>query len=73
MNPRPRNPDRFHARKWWGLRGLGMLPSMSIIQPGAKAPAFELDSHLDSKTSLSSFAGKKKVLLVFYPLDFTPT
>jgi len=46
---------------------------MSIIQSGAEAPNFELDSHLDSKVSLSSYKGEKNVLLVFYPLDFTPT
>jgi len=44
-----------------------------MIRPGTKAPAFELDSHLDAKVSSASFAGKKNVLLVFYPLDFTPT
>jgi len=46
---------------------------MSIIQPGAQAPAFQLDSHLDSSIASSSFAGEKKIMLVFYPLDFTPT
>lgn len=46
---------------------------MSIIATGADAPGFELDSHLDTKVSLSEFAGQKNVLLVFYPLDFTPT
>jgi peroxiredoxin len=46
---------------------------MSIIQPGAEAPAFELDSHKGDKVSSASLAGKKNVLLVFYPLDFTPT
>jgi len=46
---------------------------MSIIATGADAPAFELESHLDSKVSLSDFAGQKNVMLVFYPLDFTPT
>ena len=44
-----------------------------MIEPGTKAPAFELDSHQDEKVSSSSFAGKKNMLLVFYPLDFTPT
>jgi peroxiredoxin (alkyl hydroperoxide reductase subunit C) len=44
-----------------------------MIETGAAAPTFELDSHLDDKVSLSSFKGKKNVLLVFYPLDFTPT
>jgi len=46
---------------------------MSIIAPGTEAPAFELDSHLDTTVKSSDFAGKKNVLLVFYPLDFTPT
>jgi peroxiredoxin len=46
---------------------------MTIIQPGAQAPEFELDSHLDTKVKLSDFKGKQNVLLVFYPLDFTPT
>ena len=46
---------------------------MSIIKTGADAPDFELDSHLDQKVKGSSFKGKKNVMLVFYPLDFTPT
>ncbi len=46
---------------------------MAIIGTGADAPDFELDSHLDSKVKLSDFKGKKNVMLVFYPLDFTPT
>jgi peroxiredoxin len=46
---------------------------MSIIAPGASAPDFELDSHLDRKVKLSGFQSQKNVMLVFYPLDFTPT
>ncbi len=46
---------------------------MSIIQPGQEAPDFALDSHDQEKVALSSFKGSKNVLLVFYPLDFTPT
>lgn len=46
---------------------------MSIIQAGTEAPDFKLPSHQDEDVSLSSYRGKKKVLLVFYPLDFTPT
>ena len=46
---------------------------MAIIAAGAEAPDFELDSHEDHKVKLSSFAGEKNVMLVFYPLDFTPT
>ena len=45
---------------------------MSIIEKGATAPDFTLDSHADQKVQLSSLKGKK-VLLVFYTLDFTPT
>ncbi len=46
---------------------------MPLIGPGAKAPDFELDSHLGDSVSLSTYAGTKNVLLVSYPLDFTPT
>ena len=46
---------------------------MSIIEPGAVAPDFELDGHLADKVQSSSFRGQKNLLLVFYPLDFTPT
>jgi len=46
---------------------------MSIIETGTQAPAFELDSHSGDKVSSSSFTGSKNMLLVFYPLDFTPT
>jgi peroxiredoxin len=48
-------------------------PTSDMIDTGAQAPDFELDSHLDSKVKLSGFKGEKNVLLVFYPLDFTPT
>lgn len=46
---------------------------MSMIEPSADAPDFELDSHQDQTVKGSSFKGTKNVLLVFYPLDFTPT
>ena len=46
---------------------------MSIIETGADAPDFELESHQDQKVKGSSFKGSKNVMLVFYPLDFTPT
>jgi peroxiredoxin (alkyl hydroperoxide reductase subunit C) len=46
---------------------------MALIAAGTQAPDFKLDSHLDQEVSLSEFAGAKNVLLVSYPLDFTPT
>ncbi len=46
---------------------------MALIDAGAKAPDFKLDSHLDTTVSLSEFSGSRNVLLISYPLDFTPT
>lgn len=46
---------------------------MSIIAPGTAAPDFTLDSHNGESVTLSGFRGSKNVLLVFYPLSFTPT
>ena len=46
---------------------------MSLIETGAKAPSFRLDSHLDTKVDSQDLSGQKNILLVFYPLDFTPT
>ena len=46
---------------------------MATPNVGDKAPDFELDSTSGEKVRLSSFQGKKSVLLAFYPLDFTPT
>jgi len=49
------------------------VTTMALIAAGASAPDFKLDSHLDSTVSLSEYQGSKNVLLVSYPLDFTPT
>ncbi|MBU3915970.1 redoxin domain-containing protein [bacterium] len=43
-----------------------------MIKPGVEAPDFKLDSQF-GEFRLSRFKGKKNVMLVFYPLDFTPT
>ena len=46
----------------------------NMIGVGQQAPDFELASHLGgSKFTLSQFKGQKNVMLVFYPLDWTPT
>lgn len=42
-----------------------------MIETGTKAPDFSLRDHAGSEVSLSDFAGTRLVL-VFYPLDFSP-
>jgi peroxiredoxin len=42
-----------------------------VIEAGAKAPDFSLPDHDGNEVSLSDFASRKLVL-VFYPLDFSP-
>ena len=52
---------------------LAMIPAVSAIEVGDKAPDFELPSTQGGKLKLSSFQGKKNVLIEFYVLDFTAT
>lgn len=50
------------------------LPSVAAaVEIGEKAPAFELPSTQGGTIRLADFAGKKEVVLLFYPMDFTPT
>ncbi len=42
------------------------------VNAGDVAPDFELSSHLGRKVKLSDYRGKKNVVLVFYPLAWTP-
>jgi peroxiredoxin len=42
-----------------------------VIEPGSKAPDFSLPDHDGNPVSLSDFAGRKLVL-AFYPGDFSP-
>jgi peroxiredoxin len=44
---------------------------MAIVA-GQEAPDFELENQDKKKIKLSDFRGKKKVVLAFYPLDFSP-
>lgn len=45
----------------------------STLKVGDMAPDFELPSHRgEEKIRLSDYRGKKNVVLVFYPLDWTP-
>ena len=43
------------------------------VTVGEKAPDFTLKSTLDKEVSLEDYQGEKNVVLVFYPLDFSPT
>jgi peroxiredoxin len=46
----------------------------SIPQPGDLAPDFKLPSTPEGEeVTLSSFKGRKHVLLAFYVFDFSPT
>lgn len=49
-----------------------MPKATNELKVGEEAPDFTLPSHLDSEVTLSSFKGKKNVVLAFYPLAFTP-
>ena len=43
------------------------------LKVGDTAPDFELPGHRNGeKVRLGDFRGKKNVVLVFYPLDWTP-
>jgi peroxiredoxin len=42
-----------------------------VIEAGTKAPEFSLPDHDGNQVSLADFAGRKLVL-AFYPLDFSP-
>jgi peroxiredoxin len=42
-----------------------------VIAPGTPAPEFSLPNHEGKQVSLADFRGSKMVL-VFYPLDFSP-
>lgn len=45
----------------------------ATLAVGDTAPDFELPGHRNRETvRLSSFRGRKNVVLAFYPLDWTP-
>ena len=39
---------------------------------GAPAPEFTLKDQSQQEVSLASFRGKKRVVIIFYPLDWSP-
>ncbi len=44
-----------------------------MIAEGTSAPNFTLQDQFGREISLSDFRGRQHVLLLFYPLDWTPT
>jgi len=44
-----------------------------MIAIGETAPGFSLKDQFDRTLSLDQFKGRRHVMLLFYPLDFTPT
>jgi mycoredoxin-dependent peroxiredoxin len=44
-----------------------------MIALGTQAPSFELEDQFGRKVKLSDYAGKQNLLILFYPLDWTPT
>lgn len=45
----------------------------NMIAVGVAAPPLSLPDHLGRTITLDQFSGKRNVMLLFYPLDFTPT
>ena len=45
---------------------------VAALEVGDKAPGFELPGTKGGNLSLSSFLGKKNVVIQFYVLDFSP-
>ena len=44
-----------------------------MIDEGTTAPGFTLEDQFGRKVSLADFRHRYHVLLLFYPLDWTPT
>lgn len=44
-----------------------------MIKSGQMAPSFSLQDQFGRAVKLEQFHGKAHVMLLFYPLDFTPT
>lgn len=44
-----------------------------MIERGSPAPEFRLESHLGGLVGPADFRGRRNLLVVFYPLDWTGT
>jgi peroxiredoxin len=47
------------------------MAQTAAVKVGDKAPDFTMADQSNNKVTLSSFAGKKNVVLIFHPLAFT--
>ena len=48
------------------------MPDNQPLNPGDAAPDFSLMNQDKNPVKLSDYRGKKKVMLLFYPMDFSP-
>jgi peroxiredoxin Q/BCP len=48
------------------------MQEVSLLKVGSQAPKFSLPAYPSGTVSLDQFAGKKNVILAFYPKDDTP-
>jgi len=48
------------------------MDEKGLLALGSKAPAFRIKDHQGQDVSLESYAGKKNVVLIFYPKNNTP-
>ncbi|TMQ55162.1 MAG: peroxiredoxin [Candidatus Eisenbacteria bacterium] len=72
--PRARSTSRrtiHELLKREGKVETSAMDRTAILKVGDKAPDFTLTDQNGNKVTLSSFAGKKNVVLVFHPLAFT--
>ena len=44
-----------------------------MISEASKAPVFSLNDHLGRQVALENLLGRRHTMLLFYPLDWTPT
>jgi peroxiredoxin len=50
-----------------------MVRLISVIRSGEEAPDFTLLDQFGRSHTLPSYRNQQHVMLLFYPLDFTPT
>jgi len=48
------------------------MPEKKELNLGDKAPDFTLKGHTDEDITLGDYQGKENVVLVFFPLAWTP-